>query len=131
VRARELWTGLLQKFSEMSERFHVLLLAYAHLKTINDPSLAAGFDLWRIRLHDKSAEIIRQMVDLILFANLETTVQKDSPKARKGRGIASGDRQLWTQPATGFEAKNRFNLPSPMPFEWAALEEAINQFYER
>jgi hypothetical protein len=131
VRARELWTGLLQKLSDMSERFNVILLAHAHLKTVNDPSMSAGFDLWRIRLHDKSAEIIRQMVDLLLFAQLETTVTKDSPKARKGRGIVSGDRQIWTQPATGFEAKNRFSLPSPMPFEWAALEEAINNFYDK
>ena len=131
VRARELWTGLLQKLSEMSERFNVILLAHAHIKTVNDPSLSTGFDLWRIRLHDKSAEIIRQMVDMILFANLETAIQKDSPKARKGRGVVSGDRQLWTSPATGFEAKNRFNLPSPMPFEWTALEEAIQKFYDQ
>jgi AAA domain len=131
VRARELWTGLLNKLSDMSERFNVLLLAHAHIKTVNDPSLSTGFDLWRIRLHDKSAEIVRQMVDLILFVQLETTLQKDTPKARKGRGIVSGDRVVWTSPGTGYEAKNRFSLPNPMPFEYAALDEAIQTFYDK
>jgi hypothetical protein len=131
VRARELWTGLLSKLSEMSERFNVLLIAHAHVKTFNDPSLSAPYDQWKMKIHDKSAEIIRQMVDLILFAQLETTLQKDTPKARKGRGIVSGDRVLWTEPATGFEAKNRYELDSPIEFRWETLSEGINKFYDR
>ena len=130
VRAREIWTGLLNKLSEMSERFNILLLAHSHLKTITDPTLSAAYDQYKIKVHDKSADIIRQMVDLILFANLDVTVAKETPKARKGRGIVSGDRQLWTQPATGIEAKNRFNLESPISFEWEALATGIDKFYQ-
>ena len=131
TRAREIWTGLLSQLSEMSERFNVLLLAHSHLKTISDPMLSAAYDLHKIKIHDKSAEIIRQMVDLILFANLDVTLAKETTKARKGRGIISGDRLLWTAPTTGIEAKNRYNLENPMPFEWEALEKAVNDFYER
>jgi hypothetical protein len=131
VRARELWTGLLSKLSEMSERFNVLLTAHAHVKSFADPSLSAPYDQWKMKIHDKSAEIIRQMVDLILFVNLDTVIQKDTPKARKGRGIVSGDRVLWTQPATGFEAKNRYELESPLEFSWEALSEGIEKFYSK
>jgi hypothetical protein len=130
VRAREIWTGLLNKLSEMNEKYNVLLLAHSHLKTITDPTLSAAYDQYKIKVHDKSADIIRQMVDLILFANLDVTVAKETPKARKGRGIISGDRQLWTQPATGIEAKNRFNLESPISFEWEALATGIEKFYQ-
>jgi hypothetical protein len=131
VRARELWTGLLSKLSEMSERFNVLLTAHAHVKSFSDPSLSAPFDIWKMRIHDKSADVIRQMVDLIMFVNLETIIQKESQKARKGKGIVSGDRVLWTQPATGFEAKNRYDLESPLEFSWEALAEGVNKFYDR
>jgi AAA domain len=130
-RAREIWTGLLKRLSGMSERFNVLLIAHSQLKTINVPRLAPSFDQYRIKIQDKSADIIRQMVDMILFVDLDVTVQKDSPKARKGRGIITGDRLLWTQPTTGIEAKNRYNLESPMEFSWGALEAGINKFYER
>jgi hypothetical protein len=131
TRSREIWTGLLQKLSDMSERFNVILLAHSHLKTINDPMQGAAYDLHKIKIHDRSAEIIRQMVDLILFANLDLNVAKDTTKARKGRGITSGDRLLWTAPGTGYEAKNRYHLENPMPFEWEALAAAINDFYEK
>src|ERR1700746_94021 len=131
TRARELWTGLLSKLSDMSERFNVLLTAHAHVKSFADPSLSAPYDRWVMKIHDKSAAIIRQMVALILFVQLETTLQKETPKARKGRGIISGDRVLWTQPATGYEAKNRYDLESPLDFSWEALNEGVNKFYDR
>ena len=131
VRAREMWTGLLTKLSDMSERFNVVLLAHSHLKTVNDPMLSAAYDLHKIKIHDKSAEIIRQMVDLILFANLDVSVTKETPKARKGRSVMSGDRLLWTQPVSGVEAKNRYDLESPLEFSWAALSDGINKFYEQ
>jgi hypothetical protein len=131
ARGRELWSGVLKKLTAMSDRFTILLIAHAHIRTFNDPSLATPYDRWCLKLHDRSAEIVRQMVDLILFVQLETTVQKDAPKARKGRGIVSGDRVLWTEPATGYEAKNRFSLPAQLPFEWSALETAVNDFYDK
>jgi AAA domain len=131
VRAREIWTGLLTKLSEMSERFNVLLLAHSHLKTVNDPMLAAAYDLHKIKIHDKSAEIIRQMVDLICFANLDVSIVKESQKARKGRGVISEDRLMWTAPTTGIEAKNRYDLDNPIPFIWEALEQGITSFYDR
>ena len=71
------------------------------------------------------------MVDLILFANLDVTIAKETPKARKGRGVINDDRLMWTSPTTGLEAKNRFSLPNPMPFEWEALEKAIADFYQK
>jgi len=129
-RARELWTGLLAKFTEMSERFNIILLAHSSVKVFTDPSLSAPYDTWQTRLQEKSSAILFQVVDMILFVNLDTTIQKDSPKARKGKGIVSGDRLLWTEPGTGFVAKNRYSLPSPMEFNWAALERGIEDFYQ-
>jgi hypothetical protein len=93
--------------------------------------LSAAYDLHKIKIHDKSAEIIRQMVDLICFANLDVSVAKETQKARKGRGIVTGDRLMWTGPITGIEAKNRFDLENPIPFTWEALEQGINNFYDR
>jgi hypothetical protein len=93
--------------------------------------LAASYDVHEIKIQPKSAELIRQSVDLILFAKIASTLSKDSPKARKGRALVSGDREMYTQPTTGLESKNRYALPSPMEFSWAALEEEINKFYDK
>jgi hypothetical protein len=36
---------------------------------------------------------------------------------------------MYTQPTTGIESKNRYNLENPMEFSWAALSEGIEKFY--
>lgn len=131
ARAKEYWARLLARLTRMSETRNVLIICHSHLRTVNDPMLAASYDVYEFKIAPKSAELIRQAVDLILFARIGTTLAKDNPKARKGRGLVSGDREMFTQPITGAEAKNRYNLPSPMEFSWAALEEEIEKFYSK
>jgi hypothetical protein len=130
-RAREYWQRLLSRLTALSERMNVLLLAHAHLRSVNDPMIGTNYDVWEIKVQQKSAELIKQSVDLILFARLTTAIAKESQKARKGRGLVSGDREMYTQPTTGIEAKNRYDLESPMEFSWAALQDGINRFYDK
>ncbi len=129
VRARELWTGVLRQLTAMSERFNIILLAHSHVKSISDPTQATVYDAHEIKVHAKSADIIKQMVDMILFVQIEVTVVKDSAKAKKGRGILGEDRIMRTAPGTGYEAKNRYQLENPMGFSWAALIDGVNKFY--
>jgi hypothetical protein len=130
-RERELWTGVIGLLTEMSEKFNILLIAHSQVKNQIDPVLIGTYDQHQIKIQEKSAAVIKQAVDLIIFANLDVTFSKDSQKARKGRGIVSGDRVMYTQPITGVEAKNRFNLESPMEFSWAALNDGIENFYSK
>jgi len=131
VKAREIFTKILERLIEMSEHLNVLLVAHARVKSFTDPMLSAPYDQWQLRIEQKSAELLFQMVDLVLFANVAKTLEKESAKARKGRALVSNDREMWTQPSTGIIAKNRFNLPSPMPFEWEALAEEVGKFYDK
>src|SRR5215468_12469848 len=110
----------------MSERVNILLIAHSGIRPKNDPLYGmVPYDQWDLRIQKQSADAVKQYVDMILFANLEATFDKDSPKARKGRKVLSGDRLLFTQPLTGVEAKNRYDLQSPLEFSWAALSEGI------
>jgi AAA domain len=129
ARARDYWARLLSRLIRMSEARTVLLIAHSHLRTVTDPMLAASYDVFEMKIQQKSVELIRQSVDLILFARLATTVAKETQKAKKGRGLVSGDRELYTQPTTGLESKNRFGLESPMEFSFEALQAGIDKFY--
>ena len=131
TRAREYWARLLTRLTALSERMNVLLVAHSHLRTVNDPMLATAYDIHEPKIQAKSIELIRQSVDLIMFARIQTSVIKDGPKARKGRGLIGDDREMFTQPTTGIECKNRFNLESPMEFNWATLQAGIDAFYNK
>lgn len=129
LRCREIWAGLLAQLRDMSERFNVLLIAGAQVKSFSDPLLSAPYDRWNMKLQEKSAELLRQMSDLIMFVNLETVIEKETPRSRKGKGILTGDRVLYTQPTTGFEAKSRYNHNSPLEFSWEVVQAGIDEFY--
>jgi AAA domain len=131
TRAREYWARLLTRLTALSERMNVLLVAHSHLRTVSDPMLATAYDIHEPKIQAKSIELIRQSVDLIMFARIQTSVIKDGPKARKGRGLIGDDREMFTQPTTGIECKNRFNLESPMEFNWATLQTGIDAFYNK
>lgn len=130
-RAKEYWARLLTRLTKMSDKRNVLLVCHSHLRTINDPMLQGAYDVYEMRIAPNSADLIRQSVDLILFARMATTVAKETRRARKGRGLVSGDREMYTQPTTGLESKNRFDLESPMEFSWEALNEGIEKFYSK
>jgi hypothetical protein len=101
------------------------------VKAFSDPSLSASYDQWRMRLHPSAADTVKQSVDLLLFANIQRVIDRETPKAKKGRAIVTEERELWTTPTTGIECKNRMDLDNPLPFEWSALEEAVSAFYGR
>jgi hypothetical protein len=131
TRAREYWARLLNRLTALSERMNVLLIAHSHLRTVSDPMLATAYDIHEPKIQAKSIELIRQAVDLIMFARIQTSVVKEGTKSRKGRGIIGEDREMFTQPTTGIESKNRFNLESPMDFNWATLQQGIDAFYNK
>ena len=130
TKARECWVQIMERLSSMSERWNVILIAHAQIKTITDPALSVPFDQWRMRLHEKSADVVKQSVDSLLFANISQVINKENPKARKGRAIVGEERELWTSPVSGIECKNRFGLLNPMPFEWDDLQESIDKFHD-
>jgi hypothetical protein len=130
AKAKETWVKILDRLTEMSERWNVLLISHATIRSINDPALGTPYDQWKMRMADKSQDIVKQNVDLLLFVNLTRTIDKETPRSKKGRAIVSDDRELWTSPTTGIEAKNRFGLINPMEFSWAALQEGIEKFYQ-
>lgn len=129
--AKTRWRSLLKSFERLSERKNVLILCHSHIKTVNDPSLSDPYDMHRMKMHDKSAEVLRDFCDNILFACYEITLSKDDQKDKKGRGLHSGNRILKTSANTGFEAKNRFHLKDEIPLEWASLQEGVESFYTK
>jgi hypothetical protein len=130
--AQTKWRALLNKLVIMSERFNILLLSHVHIKTFNDPAVSDPYDVYRIKLNDKSAAVLREAVDNILFASYDVSIVKDDKKDKKGRALHSGDRILKTRATTGLpDAKNRYNLADEIPLDWQALADGVAEFYAK
>lgn len=121
--AAELWHKLLAHLERLQDRtsMHVIMLAHSHIRTFKNPQ-GEDFDRYELKLHAKSAGIIREWPDEVLFADYQVFTHTD--KKKRVRGISDGSRVLHTTRAASFDAKNRHGLPDTIPLCWDDFEAA-------
>jgi hypothetical protein len=116
VAALDLWRALLARLDHLvrTRKVNVVLLAHAAIRRVDDPQ-TGPYDRYRMKLHDKAADLVREWVDAILFARHEVVTVE-----RKGRtrGVSSGARVIHTTWTAAYDAKNRFDLPDTLPLDW-------------
>jgi hypothetical protein len=107
----------------------VVLLAHSDTKKYDAPD-HEPYDRYKLRLHDRLANLVHDWSDAMLFANWRVHVVKDvqgSGKSKKetARGVGTGERVMFTEERPAWWAKNRYGLPFEMPLSWQALQEGI------
>lgn len=96
-------------------KMNIILIAHSQITKFSDPTTQTEYDRYSLKLYKKSADLFREFVDSVLFANFEVSSFKDGSKTRvDGDGI----RILNTERRPGFDAKNRFSLPLTIPLSW-------------
>lgn len=110
VAAKEEWKRFRDLLLAVHRRgLHVILIAHSEVKTFNDPITNAAYDRYQVKLHDKSASLLREFVENVLFMQFEV-VTKES-KGEKTKAYGEGQRYLYTERRPAFDAKNRLGLP--------------------
>lgn len=124
VMAAEFWRALCGRLDMLvsARKMNVVFLAHSQIRKVDDPQ-AGAFDRYRLKLHEKSADVMREWVDAILFARHE--VRAVAERNGKSRGVSSGHRILHTTWSAAFDAKNRFDLPPVLPLAWEDFEAAV------
>lgn len=129
------YTYLVEEFSRflvlletcITRGINVCILAHAVLKTVTLPDEMGQYDHWELKLSSKTtnkvAPLVKEWADLLLFSNYETIlVTDDKSKKQKAQG---GQRMMWTSHTTFADAKNRFNLPEKLPFDYSYIAKCI------
>lgn len=121
------WRQFLASLDRLSERrgMHIILIGHSHIKTFKNP-VGEDFDRYMLQLHEKSAAVIRQWPDAMLFAQYEVIAKHDRDSKRT-RGIGTGERVLQTEHGGGWDAKNRYNLPPVLPLSWHEFVKAAEE----
>lgn len=104
----QLWNVVLDRLDQYARvDKNVLLIGHEQVKKYEDPS-SEGYDRYIIQIHQKSANVIFNRSDAVLFAKWETFVRGDEDEKKKARG--TGKRLLYCQETPALMAKNRFGL---------------------
>lgn len=115
----EEFAKLLNALDEIIEQnINVVLVAHAQLRKFEQPDEMGAYDRYELKLTRKTAPLIKEWADMILFANYETYVVKTEEKKAKAQG---GKRVMHTTHHPCWDAKNRHGLPDKMPFEYAQI----------
>jgi len=106
----------------------IIILAHSRVNTFLNP-LGEDYDRYTLTLHDSksvsSANKLVEWADAVLFVNYETITKEG--KDNKTRGTGQGKRKMYTEERPGYRAKNRFDLPDTMNFNWSELQKEISK----
>lgn len=99
---------------------HVVLTAHAMMRKFEQPDEMGAYDRWELKLQKKTAPLVKEWADLLLFANYKTlsVATDDKGKRFKAQG---GRRVMYTSHHPCWDAKNRLGLPEELPLDYAPL----------
>ena len=99
---------------------HVVLTAHAMMRKFEQPDEMGAYDRWELKLQKKTAPLVKEWSDLLLFANYKTISVAADEKGKKFKA-QGGRRVMYTTHHPCWDAKNRLGLPDELPLEYAPL----------
>lgn len=115
----EEFAKLLRALTEVSEKgINIVITAHAALRKFEQPDESGAYDRWELKLQKKTAPLLKEWPDMLLFANYETLVITDENGKAKAHG---GKRVMYTSHHPVWDAKNRFSLLEKLDFDFAGI----------
>lgn len=106
---------------------NVVLNAHAQMRKFEQPDEMGAYDRWELKLEKKTAPLLKEWADTILFANFKTyVVNVDGQGAQKGKNKGQGNKRvMYATHHSCWDAKNRWGLPEELPFDYSAIAQHI------
>ncbi|MGI6751106.1 MAG: AAA family ATPase [Anaerovoracaceae bacterium] len=119
---------LLNLLEDLREKgVNIAMTAHAQMRKFEQPDEMGAYDRWELKLQKKTAPLLKEWADMVLFANYKTyVVNVDNQGAQKGKNKAQGGKRvMYTSHHPCWDAKNRHGLPDELPFEYSAIAHCI------
>lgn len=112
---------LLDKLSALKDLgVNVVLVAHAIISKFEQPDELGSYDRFALKLNQKNiAPLVKEWADLLLFANYRTDVVTTQDGKKKATG--GKKRVMYTERSACWDAKNRFGLEDPLPFDFEPI----------
>lgn len=106
---------------------NIVVTAHAQMRKFEQPDELGAYDRWELKLQKKTAPLLKEWADIVLFANYKTmVVNVDNQGAAKGKNKAQGGKRvMYTSHHPCWDAKNRHDLPDEVPMSYSAISHCI------
>ena len=99
---------------------HVVLTAHAMMRKFEQPDEMGAYDRWELKLQKKTAALVKEWSDVLLFANYKTISVATDEKGRKFKA-QGGKRVVYTSHHPCWDAKNRLGLPDELTLDFDVI----------
>lgn len=106
---------------------NVVITAHAQMRKFEQPDEMGSYDRWELKLEKKTAPLLKEWADTLLFANYQTNVIKVDNNKYKAQG---SKRVMYTTHNACYDAKNRDGLPDVLPFEYESIKHIVDDTTE-
>ncbi|GJD31445.1 hypothetical protein PMNALOAF_2704 [Methylobacterium adhaesivum] len=132
VEAENIWKEVLEGVGALRKDrgMTVILLGHTEIKRFDSPT-TDPYSRYRINLHARAADLIEASTDLIAFLNYRVSLKKVEAGFNKTvtHGEGGGTRVIYVEERPGFIAKNRYNMPSELPYKRGDGFKALDKFF--
>lgn len=112
---------LLNALSEaIGKGIHVVCTAHAFMRRVELPEETGAYDHWELKLEKKTASLVKEWADMVLFCNYKTIVTKGANPMEKAKA-SGGQRMMHAAHTPWWDAKNRHQLPDDMPMDYGNI----------
>ncbi len=125
------WQDLLGGIAALKARgIAVVMLAHPEIVRFDSP-ISDPYSRYGIKLHKRASALVREKADIVGFINYRTTLKTKEvgPKKAITHGEGGGDRQIHLEERPGFVAKNRYNMPTAVPYKKGAGYTELQKFF--
>lgn len=98
----------------------IIILAHAQIKTFQNPA-GADYMRYELKAEKRASALLKEWSKTVLFATFEEMVLKGKKEAAlgdKGKAVITGKRIAYTERRAGWDAKNRWNLPTTLSLDY-------------
>lgn len=132
VAADAVWSELLEGLTALTEQaaMNVVLISHCEIVRFDSPT-TDPYSRYKLNLHKNAISLLQSAADIVAFVNYRTTLKEadvgfnKTVKHAEGAGI----RMVYVEERPGYIAKNRYSMPSELPFRkgevWKALEKYL------
>lgn len=117
VYVTEAFQALLKSCDKCIEAgINIVFTAHAMMRKFEQPDEMGAYDRWEMKLTKKTAPLLKEWADMVLFCNYKTDVITDqNTKSKKATG---GRRVMYASHHPCWDAKNRYGLADSMPMSF-------------
>lgn len=125
----ESWRKLLDGLTDFQKKtgWTVIFIAHATQRKIETVGQLGNFDHYELKLSKKASPLLKEWADFLFFVNYDVTLIKD--KDNNKTKAVGGERVIYTNHSTYYDAKSRAPLPDSLELDAEGVKTIFKAIY--